>query len=65
VPHLQKRLEGLSPDIVPSLDMKQSLLNESIKTRQDIREIISFEKMTLNSQSKFGFSLGEFSDIAS
>jgi hypothetical protein len=33
VEHQQKRLDGISQDTIPSLDMKQSILNEVIRTR--------------------------------
>lgn len=44
--------------------MTQKNLKDSLTTRQHIRKIISFDKMTLNTSSKFGFSLSEFQELA-
>mmetsp|Transcript_23976 Transcript_23976/g.36782 ORF Transcript_23976/g.36782 Transcript_23976/m.36782 type:complete len:275 (-) Transcript_23976:420-1244(-) len=63
VEHQQKKLNGLSSqeDIIPNMDMNSDRLSVSILTRPDIGKLTTFDKMTLNTSSKFGLQLREHS----
>jgi len=45
----------------PNLDITQTVLNHSIQSREGTKDFKDWDRMTLGTSSKFGFSMGELS----